>query len=262
MAFMSSRRMSLPRSSSVIVLVLRCRGPAARSALERGDATRHRVDALQTRDDAPPRAHVLCRNAAGVYAGLGDRMTHHREPGDGHVVANGEMADEADHAANLAAFADDDAAREADAGGHGGVRPDAAVVPDLDLVIELHALLEHGVGDGPAVDGRVRADLAVGADDDTPDLRHFEPAFPFAHVAEPIAADHRAGLDDDACAELHVMTHGDARDEMHVFGDLDALLDHAVRADDGARADYSAGADRNECPDVRGRIDARIRRNG
>src|SRR6185295_4463730 len=171
MAFMSSRRMSLPRSSSVIVLVLRCRGPAARSALERGDATRHRVDALQARDDAPPRAHVLCRNAAGVYAGLSDRMADHREPGDGHVVADGEVADEAGHAADLAALADRDATREADAGGHGGGRPDAAVVADLDLVIELHALFEHRVVDGAAVDGRVRADLAIGPDDDAADLR-------------------------------------------------------------------------------------------
>src|SRR5262245_24899295 len=108
MALMSSRRMSLPRSSSVIVLVLRCRGPATRRSFERRDATGHRVDALQARDDAPPRAHVLCRNAAGVYAGLGDRMAHHRETGDGHVVADGEMADEAGHAADLAALADGD----------------------------------------------------------------------------------------------------------------------------------------------------------
>src|SRR5262245_3947953 len=150
---MSSRRMSLPRSSSVIVLVLRCRRPAARGALERGDATRHRVDALQAPHDAPPRAHVLRRNAAGVYAGLRDRMADHREPGDRHVVAHGKMADEPGHAADLAALADGDAAREADAGGHGGVRTDAAVVADLDLVIEPHALFEHGVGDGPTVDG-------------------------------------------------------------------------------------------------------------
>ena len=52
----------------------------------------------------------------------------------------------------------------ADAAGHGGVRADAHVVADLDLVVEAYVLLEHGVVERAAVDGGVGADLAVVAD--------------------------------------------------------------------------------------------------
>ncbi len=44
------------------------------------------------------------------------------------------------------------------------VRADAHVVADHDEVVELDALLDHGVVDGAAVDGGVGADLDVGAD--------------------------------------------------------------------------------------------------
>jgi hypothetical protein len=44
------------------------------------------------------------------------------------------------------------------------VRADAHVVRDLDLVVELHALLDHRVVQRAAVDGGVGADLDVVAD--------------------------------------------------------------------------------------------------
>ena len=46
---------------------------------------------------------------------------------------------------------------------------------DLDLVVELDAVLDDRVVDGAAIDRRVRADLDVVADQHAADLRHLEP---------------------------------------------------------------------------------------
>jgi hypothetical protein len=47
---------------------------------------------------------------------------------------------------------------------------------DLDLVVELDAVLDHRVVEGTAVDGGVGADLDIVADDDAADLRNLGPA--------------------------------------------------------------------------------------
>ncbi len=95
--------------------------------------------------------------------------------------------DDAGHAADHAALADGDAAREAHARGHRRVRADVAVVSDLDLVIELHALFEHGVADGAAVDGGVAADLHIRPEDHAAHLRDREPATRVVREPKPSA---------------------------------------------------------------------------
>ena len=53
--------------------------------------------------------------------------------------------------------------------------PIVHVVADLDLVVELHAVLDHRVVQRAAVDGGVGADLDVVADDHAADLRNLAP---------------------------------------------------------------------------------------
>ena len=71
-------------------------------------------------------------------------------------------------------------------------RPIEHVVADLDEIVDLGALADHGVADGAAVDGRVGADLDIILDDDPADLRHL--AWPSApmHEAEAVLADARS----------------------------------------------------------------------
>src|SRR5690606_33728042 len=101
-------------------------------------------------------------------------------------------AHDAGRAADQAVAADGGAAGDGDATGHGGVGTGPDVVGDLDLVVQPHVLLEHGVLDGAAVDGGVGADLAVVADPHAALLRHLGPAPGVHGQAESIGAKHGA----------------------------------------------------------------------
>src|SRR5207302_9856026 len=78
---------------------------------------------------------------------------------------------------------------------------DPHVVADLDLVIELHALLDHRVVDRAAVDRGVGADLDVVADVHAANLGDLDPAALVLGDADAVAADHRAGVNDGVRAD-------------------------------------------------------------
>ena len=85
--------------------------------------------------------------------------------------------------------------------GDRGVRADAHVVADLDLVVELDALLDHRVVERAAVDRGVGADLDVVADAHAADLRNLDPAALLRRDAEAVGADHHAGVQDDPLSQ-------------------------------------------------------------
>jgi hypothetical protein len=75
------------------------------------------------------------------------------------------------------------------------------VVADLHQVVDLAAAADHGVADGAAVDGRIRADLHVVAQDAAADVHDLLVPRSTAAVAEAIDADARARMQDAACAD-------------------------------------------------------------
>src|ERR1700737_3098392 len=62
---------------------------------------------------------------------------------------------------------------------------DFHVVRDLDQVVDLGPLADHGVADRAPVDGRIGADLDPILDDDAPDLRHLAVPSGTRQVAKP-----------------------------------------------------------------------------
>src|SRR5581483_10836524 len=96
---------------SVIILLVRSCEPLR--FFELLQAAGIRFDALEMADELAPRARLLERNAAGVYAGLADRMADHREAGDADIVGDGDVAGHGDSAPNDTPFADGRAARDA-----------------------------------------------------------------------------------------------------------------------------------------------------
>src|SRR5580658_6809784 len=68
------------------------------------------VDALEARDHATPGGGFLEGYAAGVYAGLGNRMAHHGRAEKHDIVADRQVAADSDLARDLAALADRGAA--------------------------------------------------------------------------------------------------------------------------------------------------------
>ena len=111
------------------------------------------------------------------------------------VVLDPGLAGHDDVVARLAAPGDADLAAEQ------VVAADLVVVADHDEVVDLRPLADPGGLEGGAVDRAVRADLDVVADLDPAGLRDLDvPAVDHA-VAEPVAAEHRPGVDLDPVAE-------------------------------------------------------------
>src|SRR5215469_18525392 len=142
-------------SCSASLMVLFLGAVESRGTLQPAQALPEEAAALEACDQTAPGVCLLDRKCAGVYARARDRVRHRRITGDHHVVGDADVACEPRSAADHAAPADGGAAGYSHAGGNRGVRADAHVVADHDEVVELHALLDHGVLDGAAIDGGV-----------------------------------------------------------------------------------------------------------
>src|SRR5579863_6773788 len=198
---------------SVIILFLI--GTAGGVALERLQPRGERVDTLEARDQPAPDMSLFERNAPGVYAGAGNGMADHGTAGDDHVVADRQVSADAHLAADHATAANARAARDSHAGRQCAVGANPYVVRDHDQVVELHALLDHRVIDGSAVDRGVGANLDVGADTYGACLRHLDPTTAFLSEPEAVAADYGPRLDHGSGPDLDVMTYRHPRREAH-----------------------------------------------
>ena len=112
-----------------------------------------------------------------------------------------------------------------------------------------------------AVNGDVRADFDVVADDDAADLRHLAMHALVLHVTEAVRADDRAGMDAHAAADLRLRIKGDVRKNVRVLAELRIGADVIAALQNGARADADLFADHAIRPDVRGGINLRGGRN-
>ena len=119
------------------------------------------------------------------------------------------------------------------------------------------------------IDRRIRPDLHVVFDDDVALLRDLVMnALVVGDEAEPVTANHRSVLHDDARADDRAVANRDAGVEDRVVADLrfgadddvrvedDAIADHGLRADDHERADRDVAADARVRRDDGGRVHA------
>src|SRR5690606_2078282 len=95
-------------------------------------------------------------------------------------------------AADSAILADHGAAGHTDAGGHRGICADVTVMGDLNLIVQLDTVLDHGIGKRATVYRGVRADLDVVADAYPAHLGNLDPDSVLVGEAEAIRADHGA----------------------------------------------------------------------
>jgi hypothetical protein len=141
--------------------------------------------------------------------------------------------------------ADHGAPCHADAARHGRVLADAHVVADLNQVVELHAVLDDRVLQRTAVDASVGADLDVVADVHRPELLDLDPRAVVRCQTEAVGADHHAGMEQAALADMAILADGHTR------------LEHGVGTDAGARSiTHSAPIDALGCTQASGSITA------
>jgi hypothetical protein len=154
-----------------------------------------------------PRRHCRRWERSRCSARLADRARDHRGRADVHMVGDLEVAQDHRAAGDAVQW------RPMRALPATPTQPAIAVcapmwhvVADLDQVVELDAVLDHGVVERAAVDAGVGADLDVVADAHRAELLDLDPAPLVGREAEAVGADHRAG-----CARCRARRCGSLR---------------------------------------------------
>ncbi|MDT4869405.1 hypothetical protein FQZ97_1044310 [compost metagenome] len=106
---------------------------------------------------------------------------------------------------------DGGAARHPHATGHGRVRPDVHVVADLDQVVELDAVFDHGVIQRTTVDAGVGADLDIVSDAHRAQLLDLDPLAFVRRKTESIGTDHHTRVQHAAFTHAATFAQGDTR---------------------------------------------------
>ena len=151
-------------------------------------------------------------------------------------------------------------------------------MPDVDQVVDLHAVADHRIAQRPAVDAGVGADLDVIAHHDPADLRKFLIRAVLEDKTESVGSDHAPGVQDAARANLrpgidlhpavqqaispdHRTCPNDRPGVDHrVRAQHSAFFDHRPRPDPNARAQLCRGGDRGVCVYSRRRPRGRLQR--
>ena len=128
---------------------------------------------------------------------------------------------------------------------------------DLDKVVDLDPVGDHGCIQCTAVHCGVRADLDIVSDLQTADLREFvKPSRGrVGDKPEAVAAQDRARLDDDPVAHRGARANHHARDQLAVGANHHAGRHDRSGADAASRANPRAGADDRELTHRRGGVD-------
>ena len=123
------------------------------------------------------------------------------------------------------------------------------VVGNLDLVIELHAVTDHGIGQGPAINSGVHTDFHVVTDQYAADLGNLVPDTLGVGKAKAFAADHSTRLNDHTLTNTHIVV------ERHTRGQP------AIGSDFATRADKAVGTHRDTSANTRTTLDHGERTN-
>src|SRR5450830_1119020 len=194
------------------------------------ETSSHVVDMSQTRSTLAPFSRRLHGGTGRIGTRLGNRVGDHGHASDEDVVANIDMTHQPYATGEHAMLADLGAAGYAYAGRHGGVIANLYVVGNLDLVIELHAITDHGIGQSPAINSRIDADFHIVADQYAADLGNLVPNTFRIGKTEAFTTNHRTRLNDHPLPDTHVVVKGHTGRQPAISTDFTARTDKAVSA--------------------------------
>ena len=92
------------------------------------------------------------RHGSGIDTGLVDRTGYRGHAGDMHMVRQLHVSGDAGGAGNSAVGADIGGTGDARAAGYRGVRTDMYIVRNMNLVIQLDTIFDHGIANRAAID--------------------------------------------------------------------------------------------------------------
>lgn len=194
------------------------------------------------------------KHTGEMAAGLPDRFGDRGAAGYRGPVGDGQMPGEIGGAANHAEPADPCTAGNRGTARDHGMRADPHVMRDLDLVVELAALLDDRVRHRTAVDRGIGADLHVVAEHRPPRLRNLHVAYAgradIRRKTKAVGTDHHATVEDIARAHHAMVIDRDIGVHQRVIADLGVRTDKTVAdnahalAQPRARLDHHVGADK------------------
>ena len=118
------------------------------------------------------------------------------------------------------------------------------VVPDLNQVVEAHAVADYRVVKGAAVDYGVGADLHVISDAERTELRNLAPASALVgRLAEAVRTQHGARMHQAAPAHRHAFAYAGVRQQPRALADSRARPDRYVRTHENAARQGGGGGD-------------------
>src|SRR5262249_40495205 len=134
----------------------------------------------------------LGRNA-GPPASRGD-VSHNRSScRQHHSLADPPMIGDADACGQHDEILDGDAARNPALRHHDAVPADGGIVADLDEVVDLGSLPDHGIAERTAIDGGAGTDLDIVLNDHPTDLQDLSVAAGAREIAEAVLPDGASG---------------------------------------------------------------------
>src|SRR5690349_6006130 len=122
---------------------------------------------------------------------------------------------------------------------------DSHVVRDVDQVIDFGASSHDRVVDTASIDGGVRPDLDIVANDAPADVRDLLVRSIAEHITKSVATDSRPGVNEHALTDLGSGINCDAGPQPRTSADRHPIPNHAVRANHHAVSDRRPGA--NDC---------------
>src|SRR2546427_4864622 len=218
------------------------RAAHADGALPPAHAPEERRQARHTGRRTPPLAG-LARRIAGIVVPRRHVAMDAGLRSDARAVAHRQMTRGPDLPAEHHARAERRAARETDLGGDQAVGADAAAVAHHHEVVDLGPMADDRRTECRAIHGRVGADLDVVLDDHAAHLWDLPVSIRERQEPEPIAADHRAGVERDPVSDPHPLPHHHTRVRREGLADADVPVDDDVRVEHGAASDLDAIAD-------------------
>src|SRR5690606_38399674 len=142
----------------------------------------------------------------------------------------GEVTQHHAPAAHRAVGTNGGAAGHAGATRHGHVRAHMNVVPNLDLVVELHPIFNDGVAQGPAIDAGVGTDFHIVTDANGAQLFNFFPTTLGGCEAKAVRTDDRTAMEEAALTYLAIKTDVDVSRQARARADVRVAPHHHVRA--------------------------------
>ena len=134
---------------------------------------------------------------------------------------------------------------------------DAAIVSDVNQIVDFSSFADGGYAQRGAVDTGARADFHAVSDFHAADLRKFLVSAAGHDEAESVGSDDAARVQDHVVADARAAVNMDARVKRAMLPDFDACGDRAAGTDRGARADADVRAEGREGSDEGGGRDGR-----